>query len=314
MGCRTLRSASMRASLLCFAVLLTAPGLPASPLNSVLSKAVQETLAEFSAQKLQSNQLAVAIVDLKDLDHPQFADYRGEASIYPASVIKLFYLVAAHRWMAEDRIKDTPELRRALHDMIVDSSNDATHYVLDLITGTTAGPELPEEEMKVWSEKRNAVNRYFLGLGFTNCNMNQKPWGDGPYGRERVFVGKSFENRNSLTVNATARLLAEIVAHRAVSRERSDEMMALLKRDPFKPGAPDACEPDQAIDFTGVALKPGARLWSKAGWTNTARHDAAYIELPNGARFVLVTFTTGHANERNIIPAIARRVMAAWPP
>ena len=90
-------------------------------------------------------------------------------------------------------------------------------------------------------------------------------------------------------------------------------MMELLKRDPFKAPPADTCEPDQSLDFTGVALKPGTLLWSKAGWTSTARHDAAYIELPGGVRFVLVTFTTGHANERKVVPAIARRVIDAWP-
>ena len=64
---------------------------------------------------------------------------------------------------------------------------------------------------------------------------------------------------------------------------------------------------DNDIGVVGVA--PGARLWSKAGWTSTTRHDAAYIELPNGAHFVLVTFTTDHATERDIIPTVARVVI-----
>ena len=41
------------------------------------------------------------------------------------------------------------------------------------------------------------------------------------------------------------------------------------------------------------------------------RHDAAYVELPNGAKFVLVTFTVDHANERGIIPIIAKAVVAS---
>jgi hypothetical protein len=36
----------------------------------------------------------------------------------------------------------------------------------------------------------------------------------------------------------------------------------------------------------------------------------AYVELPDGAKFVLATFTTDHANEREIIPTVARFVMA----
>jgi hypothetical protein len=90
-----------------------------------------------------------------------------------------------------------------------------------------------------------------------------------------------------------------------VSAKRSTEMMELLKRDPFgKSDDPD----DQAHGFSGPALPPGSKLWSKAGWTSETRHDAAYIELPDGAKFVLVTFTTDHANELEIIPTVARVV------
>jgi Beta-lactamase enzyme family len=100
--------------------------------------------------------------------------------------------------------------------------------------------------------------------------------------------------------------LSEIASGRAVSPERSRLMMDLLKRD----FAGESKNPDdQAHGFTGIALSPGMRLWSKAGWTSETRHDAAYIELPNGRRFVLVTFTVGHASERDIIPSVARAVL-----
>ena len=149
-----------------------------APAGLVLDRAVKETLSEFSGQKVQSNELAVALVNM--LKPEELASFRGEVPIYPASVVKLFYLFAAHDWMEKGNLQDTAELRRAMRDMIVDSSNDATHYIVDLLTGTTAGPELSNDEMKAWSEKRNALNRYFAGVGYTNCNINQKPWGDGP--------------------------------------------------------------------------------------------------------------------------------------
>jgi len=190
--------------------------------------------------------------------------------------------------------------------MIVDSSNDATGYVLDMITGTTSGPELKGDELKKWAEKRNSVNRYFNALGYTNINVNQKTYCEGPYGREQLFRGSKGENRNRLTTEATARLLSEIVLGKAVTQARSKMMLELMKRD----YSGQSTDPDdQAHGFTGIALKPGARLWSKAGWTSTTRHDAAYVELPNGARFVLVTFTTDHSTERDIIPTVARIVI-----
>ena len=299
----------MRTSILAIVLLAMTVSVDAADSSStqtLLDGAIKEVFAEFPA--LKSNQLAATLVLLPEKQHAMRASYRGDQPIYPASVVKLFYLAAAHRWMEDGRIKDTPELRRAMSDMIVNSGNDPTHYVLDLLTGTTGGPELPEAEMKEWGEKRNAVNRYFRSLGYENINVNQKPWGDGPYGRERVWVGTNDHNRNTLTTDATARLLVEIAGGLCVSGDRSRQMMDLLKRE-FKPGPKD----DQGTAFTGKGLPEGAKLWSKAGWTSTTRHDAAYVELPGGEKFALVTFTTGHSNNRDIIPSLARRIVAALP-
>jgi beta-lactamase class A len=277
-------------------------------LQSLVDEAARKTLEKFAEKKLLENQLSITLIDLRDPAHPATASWRGNERVYPASVVKLFYLVAAHRWLEDKKIEDTAELRRALKDMIVDSSNEATQYVVDVITHTTAGYELPPEEMKEWQEKRNAVNRYFTSLGYTNINVNQKTFCEDAYGRERVSRGPNGENRNKLTTDATARLLAEIVTGKAVTPARSAQMMELLKRD-YSGTSKDP--DDQSHGFSGIALEgiPGVRLWSKAGWTSTTRHDAAYLEMPNGARFVLVTFTTDHANEREIIPTVAKLVI-----
>lgn len=279
---------------------------PDAALQELVNKAAQTALTKFKDKNLQESNLAITLINLSDPQHPTQASFRGTEGIYPASVVKLFYLVMAHHLLEEGKIKETDELKRALKDMIVDSSNDATSFVLDNITGTTSGPELKGSELKKWAEKRNAVNRYFTTLGFTGINTNQKTYCEGPYGREQLFRGAKGENRNKLTTDAVARLLSEIVTGRAVTPQRSLAMMELMKRD-FS-GKSDNAD-DQAHGFTGIALPTGARLWSKAGWTSTTRHDAAYIELPNGARFVLVTFTTDHANDRDIIPTVARVII-----
>jgi len=281
--------------------------LQSKDLDSLLNRAVQAAFDKSADKNLQTNQLASTLLDLRQPDRPAMASFRGGERIYPASVIKLFYLVAAHRWLEDGKLKDTEELRRAMRDMIVDSSNDATSLLVDSLTDTTSGPELSPAEMEIWYQKRNAVNRYFTSLGFTNINVNRKPWNEGPYGREMQSIKLHAPNhRNWLTTDATARMLAEIVEHKAVSPARCDEMLELLKRDPFDT-TPSANS--QARGFTGMALPAGSKLWSKAGWTSETRHDAAYVELPGGAKFVLVIFTTGHANEKEIIPTIARVVV-----
>jgi beta-lactamase class A len=290
------------------------PAEPASSarLQKVVDDAARAALGRFKEKGFAEKHLAVTLIDLTDPARPERASFRGAEPIYPASVVKLFYLAAAHRWLEDGRLKESEEFSRALRDMIVESSNDATHYVLDSLSGVSNGAELSPEELKAWAERRNVVNRYFASLGYTvgpgGINVNQKPWCEGPYGRERQFLGPKFENRNKLTTDATARLVFEIVTGRAVSPERSRRMFDLMKRDfAGKSEDPD----DQAHGFTGIALEPGTRLWSKAGWTSTARHDAAYLELPDGRRLVLVTFTTDFAKERDIIPTITREVIKA---
>lgn len=296
----------------CLILLLSLSALaqqkPKPSLQDVLDRAAKTTLERFAARKLEEKHLSVTLIDLRDPQRPVTASFRGNERIYPASVVKLFYLVAAHRWLEDKKIELTPELTRAIRDMVVDSSNEATQYVVDVLTQTTSGFELPPKEMEEWQYKRNAMNRYFSGLGYTNININQKTFCEDAYGRERVSRGPNGENRNKLTTDATARLMMEIVTGKAANPARTAMMMDLLKRE-YTGTSNDG--DNQGLGFTGIALKgiDGARLWSKAGWTSTTRHDVAYIELPDGRKFVLATFTTDHSNDREIIPTVARAVI-----
>jgi len=278
--------------------LIAAPAL-AQNLDTFVKDAAAKVVSNF-APSLKPDQLAITVIDLSD---GATASYRGDAQIYPASVVKLFYLVNAHAQMEAGTLKDSPELERALHDMIVDSSNDATGMVLDSLTGTTGGPELSPVELAKWLEKRNLVNRYYAGLGYTGINVNQKAFAEGPYGRERQARGPNFENNNRLTTDATAKLLKSIVEHKAITPARCDAMLELMHRD-FSGAAKDP--DDQGHSFSSKALPPGSQYYSKAGWTSTTRHDAIFVELPNGARYIAVIFTVDNAKNPAIIPFVSK--------
>ena len=157
--------------------------------QSVVDEAARAALKKFADKKLAENQLAITVIDLRDPDHPLQGSFRGNERIYPASVVKLFYLAYAHRLMEDGKLRETDELKRALSDMIVFSYNDATGYVLDLLTDTTSGKELPDAEMKAWQYKRDAVNRYYASLGYANINTNQKTFCEDAYGREHFSRG-----------------------------------------------------------------------------------------------------------------------------
>jgi beta-lactamase class A len=242
--------------------------------------------------------------------------YRGGERIYPASVVKLFYLVVLQEWLEKGMSQTSAELDRALTDMIVDSSNDATSLIVDILTGTTSGPQLTLGPFETWKYQRNIINRYYQSLGWEEMqviNACQKTWGDGPYGRERAFYGEMFENRNMLTTDATARLLHSIVGGVAVSSMRSQSMMNLLKRSLNPEELPQDGEEDQVTGFLGSGLPKNSQIWSKAGWTSTVRHDVAYIELPDQRPYLLAVFTEGkeQAKSREILPFVSRRIAQA---
>lgn len=281
-----------------------------SGLSDVLSTTIESTLMIFAAKGLKREEISATLIDMSDPKQLKSASFRGNDQMYTASVVKMFYMAALERQLEDGKLKMSPELERGLKDMIVDSSNEATQYVLDVITGTSSGAELPAKQFEAWQHKRNRVNRYFASMGYTNINVNQKTFCEDAYGIEQQSRKYKGQNRNMLTTDATARLMAEIVSGNIAPKARTDAMMSLLKRDPF---AKDGNS--QGVNFIGKALidekLTDAKLWSKAGWTSKMRHDAAYIELADGSKFVLVVFTENHANDFEIIPNIAKVIITA---
>lgn len=242
---------------------------------------------------------------------PKGFGHHDQRRIYPASIVKLFYLVAAQEWLEKGMANPSAEFDRALQDMVVDSSNDATSLVVDVLSGTNSGPALPPEPFKTWQYQRNIVNRYYQSLGWpelAEINVNQKPWCDGPYGRERDFVGTLYNNRNMLTTAATARLLHSLVGGVAVSGDRSQSMLDLMQRDlKLAQVQPGAGEENQVESFLAAGLPLNSQAYSKAGWTSQVRHDACYAIMPDRPASLLVVFTEGHAQERQLLPFIGQQ-------
>ncbi len=296
----------MRAMRFAFVLLLLATNLHASyrdfaalpvdaALETKLRAAADATLAAYP--KLKAEDLAITMIDVATLTR---ADYHGDAPMYPASVIKLFFMADVYQTHKEQ----LGDVDRALREMIVVSDNDATGYLVDILANTVPGPPLQGRALRRYIDRRRDINRRFERLGYTNVSAMMKPWSFGPYGVDLQVLGEKRVNRNKLTANTTASLLLSIVRRRAPGAEA---MMTLLER----PLSPLREEENQVKEFIGEALPTTARLWSKAGWTSEVRHDAAYVELPDGRKFILVIFTRGTADDVTLIPAIARTVLAS---
>jgi beta-lactamase class A len=266
-------------------------------LGAKLTRAADASLKDFP--RLAADNLALSVIDLTKPDTPVRADCHGDALFYPASVIKLFFMVETFR-----QGKSSPEIDRALREMIWVSDNDAAAFLVDILTDTCSGAELEGKALTDFSERRRKLNRSFAALGYDISAM-MKPWSFGPFGRDMQLLGENKTNRNRASANSIASLLLWIVRRHAVSPQASDAMMALLER-PLTPLRPTE---NQVKDFLGESLPPGAKLWSKEGDTSEVRHDAAYVELPSGKKLVVVIFTRGAADDKTLLPAIGKRLL-----
>src|SRR5687767_4517832 len=70
-------------------------------LDKIVAAAVRQVQAGYPSGKLKDEDVAVTVTDLRTPAAPRVGSWNGEAPIYPASVVKLFYLVAAHGWMED---------------------------------------------------------------------------------------------------------------------------------------------------------------------------------------------------------------------
>ncbi|BEV35991.1 serine hydrolase [Synechococcus sp. M16CYN] len=238
------------------------------------------------------------------------ASWNHLRSLYPASVVKLFYAVAAERWLQHDLIPDSDELQRALREMISNSSNDATSFVLDLLTGTTSGPVLQGKRWQSWQRQRRLVNDWLTTLMWPeleHVNCCQKTWGDGPYGREKVFYGINNANRNLLTTAAVARMLEAIMTGAVVSPPACRRLQDFLLRS-LDPELSRADPENQVDGFLGEGLPEDVKLWSKAGWMSQVRHDAAWWQAPGQPPMMIVAFSSGpdRARDEQLLPKLAR--------
>ena len=266
-------------------------------LGAKVTRAADASLKEFP--RLTADNLALSVIDLTRADAPVRADYHGDAPFYPASVIKLFFMVETFK-----KGKLTPEIERALREMIQVSDHDAAAFLLDFVSDTCSGAELDGKALEDFLERRRKLNLSFGSLGY-DISVMLKPWSFGPFGRDKQAVGENKANRNRASANSVASLLFWIVRHRAISPQASDAMLALLER----PLAPPRPTENQVREYLGESLPTGTKLWSKAGDTSEVRHDAAYVELPSGRKLIIILLTRGAADDKTLLPAVGKHLL-----
>ena len=231
--------------------------------------------------------------------------------IYPASIVKLVYGLAAYSWIKTKKILLSQEISDAAYKMLFYSSNDATSFLIDVITGTTSGPSIEGDDWENWKYQRSIINDWLKDLNWNELNeINccQKTWEDGPFGREKEFYGTENKNRNMMTTDSTARILEEIMIKLDYQKDNLN-LRSFLKRDLNKNFlCKDAL--NQVDGFLGGGLPEDTNFWSKAGLMSQVRHDAAWWVNNDSLQTLLVVFGNGEKffKDETLFPEIAKAV------
>lgn len=276
--------------------------------------------ALYGAQGLDADRFGLVLA-VPGATGAEGVSHRGMEPIYPCSLVKTFHLVHALAALEEGRVAPHGEMDRALRDMIRWSSNGATNYVIDLITGTTGDTLLEGAEYLDWVSKRERLNRFFWSMGWPEwpgCNISQKLMDDTRYGREAQFAGADGSNLNALTPMAAARLLWELFhGDLPLSPPVRARAQAILARDP---ASADAKTPAyQLSEFLSGDLPPEVQIWSKSGhnlWTGDAKtswfkHDMARFAAPGRRPLIAVLVTQGQGMAKDApkaFPAMGRLI------
>ena len=231
--------------------------------------------------------------------------------IYPASIVKLVYGFAIYSWIETRKILLSQEIVDAVNKMLFESSNDATSFLVDILTGTTSGPCIGGDTWESWKYQRLIVNDWLKGLNWNELyeiNCCQKTWDDGPFGREKEFYGTDNQNRNMMTTDATARILEEIMIKLDHKKDNLN-LRRFLKRNLNKNFLSN--DPlNQVNGFLGEGLPENINFWSKAGLMSEVRHDAAWWVNNESLQTLLVVFGNGekYFKDETLFPELAKAI------
>lgn len=285
------------------------------PLQEFFERTIEELRDADPA--LRHQKIRAAVIDLPASGAARLAQWNGNSPVYPASVPKFVYLMAAFAWRDAGALEIDAEVDRDLRQMIYASSNKATQRVVARLTDTEPGPRLAQSDYVTFRNKRHRVKRWLAELGITDLHTVHPTYDGGDISaREKQFLQDStvagglpqkngdYPNRQAMTANGTVRLLALLATDRALSPATSEEVRRRMQRSVAK-------QPYLRYRIAGGAERtPGVEVYAKTGTWGPIHADAGIVRHESGHQVIVAAFLEGTPRYRgSFIAELTDRVV-----
>ena len=295
-----------RSSWWCGCALVVAGGgglpYPAAAAGSRLAAAIP---AIESTIRKSGAEVAVAF---RTLDGRTQWYWHADEPFHAASTMKVAVLIELYHQVHERKVRLTDALviRNEFHSLAdgspytLDPDDDSERDLYQAVGGTRTLAQLSDLMITVSSNL--ATNLLINRLGVDNIRATVHALdADGMNVRRGVEDAKAFRAglNNTTTARALMRLMEAIARGRAVDRQASRQMIAVLERQSFNDDIP-------------AGLPPGTRVAHKTGEITGIQHDAAIVFAEHP--FVLVILTRGLENAKEsgaLIAQITRQLYQA---
>ncbi len=252
-----------------------------------LQKALETRLSKNPEWKklIARKKLAIGLVDLSG-DTPRFARVNGNQMMYAASLPKIAISIAAYASFEDGSLKETPEIREDLGDMIRVSSNSAATRMIDRIGMKKIQTVLKDPKFGFYDEKRGGG--LWVGKRFASS---------GPR------VGDPIHNiSHGATVTQVCRVFYLLATRKLISPERSEQMLD------------DLVDPHLHHKFVSQIEEraPNARMYRKSGTWRQYHADSIMVQGTRWRDYILVGLVeseNGEAILRKVLPVVEELIV-----
>lgn len=233
----------------------------ASQHNTQLQRKLERTVANLHlTDEVKRKKLAIALVDITELDHPKLASLNGDEMMYAASLPKIAILLGAFVEIERGQLELDTANRDALTQMIRFSSNESATQMLNKVGNKRLQEILMSDRYKLYDPKHNG------GL-----------WVGKEYGKSPAFGRDPLHNlSHGATVLQAARFYYMLETGQLVSSQLTNEMKQMLS------------DPKIKHKFVkGLQDRPGSKIYRKSGTWRQWHADSALVEA-NGYKYIVV--------------------------